>query len=473
MNELERLISRIVDRVNVNLREPAFDVEPYVLGAVPTDQFAKFYAFYGVTDHHPFHFQFCNSSLAGSYFLGKCFVDHSVLYKTDVRGDELKRKGDLFVSHGLKIPLHDDEVIRIKDSWLIKNLVHNNSHDPESPEEFTVRNTVSMHYANIHGAPVEGCFIGPYATVDLTTLRNCIVGAYSYVQTGELVHRHVVAGRIWIRAGDAFEFNYRYPPEVLRKYVSLVPGQKPQGEMIEFVESRKHEFERLFQVFTKETETKVPRNTALSRYTVVKGETEIGENVLVAHRAYLEDAKLGKGANAQENCYIIRSQLEGFNVTAHGGKIIHAHMGKKVFVGFNSFLRGTPENRLKVGEGCIIMPHTIMDLEEPLEIPPNYLVWGYIRNGRDLESHAIAMDELARVHGFVELGSMRFEGSGKECVKALRHRIEHILEENGAFFESDAKKGHAQKNRSINYNIVQPHPEGARKGIYPCMDIRP
>lgn len=69
MNELERLIGRIVDRVNVNLREPAFNVGPYVLGTIPLDQFAKFYAFYGLTDQHPFHFQFCNSALAGSYFL--------------------------------------------------------------------------------------------------------------------------------------------------------------------------------------------------------------------------------------------------------------------------------------------------------------------------------------------------------------------------------------------------------------------
>jgi len=473
MNELERLIGRIVDRVNVNLREPAFNVGPYVLGTIPLDQFAKFYAFYGLTDQHPFHFQFCNSALAGSYFLGKCSVDHSVLYKTDVRGDELKKKGDVFASHGMKIPLHDDEMIRIKDSWLIKNLVHNNSHDPESPEEFSIKNTVSMHYANIHGAPVEGCFIGPYATVDLTTLRNCIVGTYSYVQTGELVHRHVVAGRIWVRAGDVFEFNYQYPAEVLERYVHLVQGKRPEGEMIDFVESRKQDFERLFQEFKSESATTIPAGTALSRYTVVKGETEIGENVLVAQRAYLENAKLGRGANVQENCYIINSQLEGFNVTAHGGKIIHARMGKKIFVGFNSFLRGTAANNLKVGDECIVMPHTIIDLEEPLEIPPRHLVWGYIRNRRELEGHSIALQKLSRVKNLVELGSMRFEGSGKECVKALQHRIEHILEENGAFFEKNVKKGHAQKNQNISYNIFQPHPEGPLKGIYPCMDIRP
>ena len=136
MKRLEELITRIIDRANVNLREPAFDVGPYVRNLVPLPKFAKFYAFYGLTSHHPLHFHFKYSSLAGSYFLGKCLVDYSVLYKSDIRGDELKSKGEAFAHRGLKIPLHHDEVIRIKDSFLIKNLVHNNSHDPECPEEF-------------------------------------------------------------------------------------------------------------------------------------------------------------------------------------------------------------------------------------------------------------------------------------------------------------------------------------------------
>ncbi|HBD07128.1 MAG TPA: transferase, partial [Syntrophobacteraceae bacterium] len=75
---------------------------------------------------------------------------------------------DVLPHQGLQIQLHDDEVIHIKDSYLVKTLVHSHSHDPESPEEFFIQNTLSLHYANIHGAPVEGCFIGPFSTVDLT-----------------------------------------------------------------------------------------------------------------------------------------------------------------------------------------------------------------------------------------------------------------------------------------------------------------
>ena len=121
MKQLEKLIERIIARVNVNLREPAFDVGPYVREITPFDKFLKFYGFYGLTPLHPLHFHFRNSNLAGSYFLGKCFVDYSILYKSDIRGDELKARGDIFKFEGLEIPLHDDEVIRIKDSYLIKN----------------------------------------------------------------------------------------------------------------------------------------------------------------------------------------------------------------------------------------------------------------------------------------------------------------------------------------------------------------
>lgn len=92
MKQIESLIDRVIRRVNVNLREPAFDAGPYMRTVVPLPQFLKFYAFCGLTRHLPLHFRFTRSSLAGSYFLGKCLVDSSVLYKSDIRSDELKKK---------------------------------------------------------------------------------------------------------------------------------------------------------------------------------------------------------------------------------------------------------------------------------------------------------------------------------------------------------------------------------------------
>ena len=61
MNQLERLTDHIIDRINVNLREPPFDAGPYVRGLIDPEQFARFYAFYGLTPHHPLYFRFRES----------------------------------------------------------------------------------------------------------------------------------------------------------------------------------------------------------------------------------------------------------------------------------------------------------------------------------------------------------------------------------------------------------------------------
>ena len=470
---IQDLIGQIVDRVNVNLREPPFDVGPYVCNLIPLNQFSRFYAFYGLTFYHPVRFRFHRSSLAGSYFLGKCSIDHSILYKSDIRGDELKTKGETFKCGEMVIPIHEDEEIHIRDSFLIKSLVHSNSHDPENPEEFLIRNTVSMHYANIHGAPVRGCFLGPFATVDLTNLHNCVVGTYSYVQAGELTHHHVGDGQIWIRSADAFNFLYKFPPGLLKRYIHVEQGSMPTGMFMEFMEAREGDFESAFHTLHTIPPIHVPLGAALSRYSVVRGKTTLSENVLIAQRAYLDDAWLGKGSNVQENCYVIRSRLEGNNVTAHGGKIVDAHVHQNVFVGFNAFLHGTPESPLTVGEECIVMPHTIVDLEEPVEIPPAHLVWGYVRNRSDLETHSIALDKLSRCEGEVRLGEMVFQGSGAKFVDAFRHRIEHILESNGARYDGERNRGHAQKGSRISFNLIQPYPEGDLMGMYPNIEICP
>jgi carbonic anhydrase/acetyltransferase-like protein (isoleucine patch superfamily) len=300
-----------------------------------------------------------------------------------------------------------------------------------------------------------------------------VIGAYAYVQSGELSHRKVEPGRVWISAGDKFDFSYSFPPEALARYVRLEPGNLPQGVFMDFVEARKEDFQSVFDSVHSVPPIEVPPGASVSRYALIKDGSSVGENVLVAQRAYLEDAHLGKGANAQENCYIIHSVLEGYNVTAHGGKIIHARLGEKGFVGFNAFLRGSPECPLRIGGKSIVMPHTVIDLQEPLEIPAGRLVWGYIRDRKDLESHSLALEELMKVNGRLELGSMVFHGSGAEFVDAFQRRIEHILEDNGAYFDESGKMGHAQRGQRISFNTIQPYPEGTMKGIYPTIEIRP
>lgn len=473
MKQLEKRIERIINRVNINLREPAFDVRPYVESIIPLQQFGKFYAFYGLTPHHPLYFRFNNSSLAGSYFLGKCLVEYSVLYKSDIRGDELKSKGDIHRYQTLEIPLHDDEVIHIKDSFLIKTLVHSYSHDPENLEEFLIQNTVAMHYSNIHGSTVEGCFMAPFSTVDLTTVHDSVIGPFAYVQVGELSHHLVEAGKIWVRGGDLFDFQYTFPRETLKDYIDFLPGEPPKGIFIEFIENRKMDFQKVFDNVHGKPPLKVPKGAALNPFAVVKGQTRIGKNCLVAQRAFLENAYLGQGANAQENCFILHSRLEEYNVTAHGGKIAFAHLGKQVFVGFNAFLQGRPDCPLTIGDGSIVMPHTIIDLSEPLEIPAGHLIWGCIKTRRDLKLHSLPLTALSRIKKKFTLGGMVFQGSGAAFVQAFQQRIRHILEANGAYFNGTRNQGHAQKNQDISFNTIQPYATGELKGLYPTIEIKP
>jgi carbonic anhydrase/acetyltransferase-like protein (isoleucine patch superfamily) len=473
MKELEKLIDRIIERVNINLRELEFDVNPHMRGQVQLGKLAKFHAFYGITPHHPLSFRFSHSSLAGSYFLGKCNVDNAILYKSDIRGDELKGKGEYVKGLDYEIPLHDDEIIRIRDSFLIKTLIHNYSHDPENLEEFLIQNTAALHYANIHGSPTEGCFMGPFSTVDLTTIHDCVIGAFAYLQAGELSHHRVDPGTVWIRYGEEFDFLYRFSKDMLGRYIRHEAGGIPRGIFMDFVEDRKEDFQRIYNLVHRKFSISVPEGAALDRYAVVKGRTRIGENVLVAQRAYLEDASLGRGSNAQENCYIINSQLEGFNVTAHGAKVSNARLENKVFVGFNSFLRGKPDSPLTIGAGSIVMPHTVVDLEEPLLVPSGYLIWGYIRNREDLKEHSLSLKAFAEIKGGISLGAMRFKGSGALFVETFQNRIEHILEANGAYFDGNRNRGHAQRNQNISFNTIQPYPEGELEGIYPTIEIRP
>jgi carbonic anhydrase/acetyltransferase-like protein (isoleucine patch superfamily) len=242
---------------------------------------------------------------------------------------------------------------------------------------------------------------------------------------------------------------------------------------MDFVEDRKKDFQRVFDVVNLDTPVSVPDNTSLDRFAVIKPNTHINENVLICQRAYLQNAWLGKGANAQENCYIINSRLEGFNVTAHGAKIIEADMGKNIFVGFNSFLRGQTNSRLTIANDSIIMPHTIIDIKEPLTIPPGHLVWGLIKNSNDLNCNSMALEDFSKINGGLVKGRLSFEGCGDSFVTAFRDRIHHILEANGAFFNGSDNSGHAQKNQNISFNTIQPYTDGELEGVFPTIIIQP
>ncbi|MDD9305154.1 MAG: transferase [Desulfobacter sp.] len=470
MNQLKKLNDRIISRVNVNLSEFDFDTENFVKNALDYEKMLDFYAFYGITSHHPIYFHFKNSNIAGSYFLGKCHVGRSAIYKSDVRGDELKRKGDN-IRCAKDIPLVEDEMITIRDSLLYKTLVHSNSHNPESPEEFGIKNTVSAHYANIHGSTLEGCFLGPFSTVDLMNLHSCIVGEFSYVQTGELFHRKIDPGTVWVRSPH-FEFKYKFKKEILDNFIGMNESSQPRGIIYDFVQEREQDYEKLFDVMNIEP-INAPASSAVNRYAVVQGKINIGENVLVAQRAFLENAVMGDGSNAQENSYIINSTLAGNVVTAHGGKIILSEIGLNTFVGFNCFLNGKSTAPIEIGEGCIVMPHTIIDPDRPIKIPADHLVWGYIACEEDLATNTIAMDDLADTRDELKIGRMTFTGKGSVFIEAFRKRIDQILLLNGALFQDEESRGHAQDDQNISFNIIQPYRTGELKGLYPSIRIKP
>lgn len=70
---------------------------------------------------------------------------------------------------------------------------------------------------------------------------------------------------------------------------------------------------------------------------------------------------------------------------------------------------------------------------------------------------------------------MFFEGSGSTFVQAFKERIQHILEVNGAFFHehNNNVKGHAQNNRKLSLNNIQPFLFGNMQGVYPDITILP
>jgi carbonic anhydrase/acetyltransferase-like protein (isoleucine patch superfamily) len=311
------------------------------------------------------------------------------------------------------------------------------------------------------------------ATVDLTTMHDSVIGAFSYVQTGEIAHLNVGPGTVWIKSPGEFNFLYRHPLHKLDDYVSFSAGRTPQGFIVDFVEDRKESFQKVFDVVNIEPSVPVPRSASLDRYAVIKPKTQIGENVLVAQRAYLQNASLGKGSNAQENCYIVNSRLAGNNVTAHGAKIIESELEPNVFVGFNSFLRGRADCRLTIGKDSIVLPHTVIDIRKPLAVPPEHFVWGLINNQTDLISNSMAISDFCKIDGELVQGNLVFEGQGARFVTAFRERIHHILEANGAFFDGSANKGHAQRNQNISFNTIQPYPDGDLEGLYPTIIIQP
>ena len=76
-------------------------------------------------------------------------------------------------------------------------------------------------------------------------LHSCIVGEFSYVQAGELFHRKIDPGTVWIR-NQNFEFKYKFKKEILDNYVGINSSHQPRGAIYDFVKEREQDYEKLF-----------------------------------------------------------------------------------------------------------------------------------------------------------------------------------------------------------------------------------
>ncbi len=103
-----------------------------------------------------------------------------------------------------------------------------------------------------------------------------------------------------------------------------------------------------------------------------------------------------------------------------------------------------------------------------------HLVWGFIGSEADLKLNSVSFEDLNEFAGTQTVGAMTFTGTGRDFVEAFNHRIEHILEANGAYCDEgeDAGRGHAQDGQSIAYSTLQPYSSGTNEGLYPSIRIR-
>ena len=458
MEQLNQLIDGISRRVSLNLTEYDFDTDHFVHSVTDQAKLLECCASYDATSQIPFQLNFHECNIAGSYFLGNCRVDKSVVYKSDIRGDELKRKGDSAIHS--KYTLSDDEVISITNSFLFKTLIHGKSYNPETPEEFFIRNTAAAHYATIHGSTLEGCYIGAFATVDRTSLHACLVGEFSYIQANDLFHKELKRGTVWFE-NEHYSFRYTYPETILDRYISHGNDCQPTGALYEFTEKLNIELEKM-----PPQSADIPIDTShpyfINHFAVINGETEIGKGVSICQRVFIEKSEIGDNATALENSCIINSKLSNHTIITHGVKVIYTTLGKNVFTGMNSFLNGKEDADISIGDGCIIMPHTIIDPVESIKIPSDQLIWGFISTQEDVATHSVSLKELNQTKK-ISMGNMTFEGKGHAFVDALNHRTDLIPQ--------DRNDNSIQDSENTSVFVIQPYGTGPKTGIYPTLKI--
>jgi hypothetical protein len=72
----------------------------------------------------------------------------------------------------------------------------------------------------------------------------------------------------------------------------------------------------------------------------------------------------------------------------------------------------------------------------------------------------------------ISMGNMSFVGNGAAFTEDFLHRVEHILHDNGARYTGERdSRGHAQKTKTVSYNLFQPYLGGPKEGLFPTIIV--
>ena len=261
----------------------------------------------------------------------------------------------------------------------------------------------------------------PFATVDLTAIHGC-GGAFAFVQVGELCTRKSRPDR----SGSTSTTLSISSTASRRRSWNATSRWRSAGRrrlFMDFISARKHDFRKVFDSVNLSRHSG-PESSAASRYAVIKPDSRLGENVLIAQRAYIDNSVLEWCERTGE---LLHHQLVAAGKQCDGARRQADQRAARgpVFVGFNSFVRGLADAPLAIGQGTIVMPHTIIDLQQPLSIPAEHLVWGHISGPDDLQRNSIPLGALERVSGGLTWAG--WSSTQRHDLSLIPKRIDHIL----------------------------------------------
>jgi hypothetical protein len=325
---------------------------------------------------------------------------------------------------------------------------------------------VALHWSNIHGSPWRAACSSPSPRWTSPAPTNCVFGAHSYVQVGSCrTPTSSPAGSG--SAPKAPSSSTTSSPGSARPLRAYEPGSCPSASC-GLRGGPQRGLHPVYSTVNQSVSIPCP-GASLSPYAVVKGETNIDENVLVCQRAYLAEHPWAT-RQRQENCYIVHSRLEA--TTSRPTREDHPrHCESNCFVGFNAFVHGT-RSTLQIGKGCIVMrtPSSTRSSLWPIPRAP----WsGLIQNAEDLKRHSVSLSRL-RDFGRGRLRHHALFPAAAGLRGCVLQPHPHILEANGAYYDPATGQARATPRRQRHGLQHRPAlPRRDKQGLYPTWKSAP